>query len=78
MMIRDVLKHVPKGMEFIEDADLNELNECVREIAEFKGEINRKKLGHWISRNAGRIVGGLRFEKAEGNTSAEKWMVKSV
>lgn len=55
-----------------------ELKEVMREIAEDRGEINRRRLGKWIARHQGRIVDGLRFEKASGTTSAEKWIAKSV
>ena len=55
-----------------------ELREALLEVAEERKEINRRKLGRWISRNEGRIVGGLRFERAEGNTSAERWIVRQV
>ena len=55
-----------------------ELREALREIAEERGEINRKRLGRWIARHQGRIVDGMRFEKASGTTSAERWHVKSV
>ena len=55
-----------------------ELKEVMREIAEDRGEINRRRLGKWIARHQGRIVDGLRFEKASGTTSAEKWVAKSV
>ena len=50
----------------------------MREITEDRGEINRRRLGKWIARHQGRIVDGLRFEKASGTTSAEKWVAKSV
>jgi hypothetical protein len=39
---------------------------------------NRRKLGWWIKRHAGRIVDGLRFVRASGNRSAEAWQVESV
>ena len=55
-----------------------ELREALREVAEERGEINRYRLGRWIARHQGRIVDGLRFEKASGTTSAERWHVKSV
>ncbi|MEI8158534.1 MAG: hypothetical protein WCH60_16850 [Burkholderiales bacterium] len=55
-----------------------ELKEVMREIAEDRGEINRRRLGKWIARHQGRIVDGLRFEKASGTTSAEEWIAKSV
>jgi len=55
-----------------------ELREVLHDIAEEKGEVNRRKLGWWIRRHAGRIVGGLRFVRTKGNSSAEKWRVESV
>ena len=55
-----------------------ELHEVLREICEERGEINRRRLGKWIARHQGRIVDGLRFERASGTTSAEKWLAKSV
>ena len=56
----------------------DELREILREIADERGEINRRRLGKWISRKQGVIVDGLRFERASGTTSAERWQVKSV
>ena len=56
----------------------DELREVLREIADERGEINRRRLGNWISRKQGVIVDGLRFERASGTTSAERWQVKSV
>jgi len=70
-MIRDA---VDKTNTFGND----ELHEVLREVAEERGEINRRRLGRWISRHQGRIVDGLRFERASGTTSAEKWLAKSV
>jgi hypothetical protein len=55
-----------------------ELREILHDIAEEKGEVNRRKLGKWISRQAGRIIRGLRFVRTKGNSSAEKWRVESV
>ena len=55
-----------------------ELKEVMREIAEERGEINRRRLGKWIARHQGRIVDGLRFEKASGTTSSERWIAKTV
>lgn len=56
----------------------NELKEVFEDIAEERGEINRRRLGRWIKRNSGRIVDGLRFVAAPGTRSAEAWMVESV
>jgi len=58
--------------------DNAELREVLHDIAGERGEINRRKLGWWIKRHAGRIVEGRRFVKASGNRSSEAWQVESV
>ena len=55
-----------------------ELREVLRDIADERGEINRRKLGWWIKRHAGRIVDGRRFVRGSGNRSAETWQVEST
>ena len=55
-----------------------ELREVLHDIADERGEINRRRLGRWIKRHAGRIVDGRRFVRASGNRSAEAWQVESV
>ena len=54
------------------------LRETLLEVADERGEINRRRLGRWIARHQGRIVDGQRFERASGTTSSERWAVKSV
>lgn len=73
VMIREAIKQADFGHE-----DHQELREVLHDIANDRGEINRRKLGWWIKRHAGRIVNGLRFVRANGNTSSEKWQVESV
>jgi hypothetical protein len=58
-----------------ENADLREV---LHDIADVRGEINRRRLGWWIKRHAGRIVNGRRFVKEPGNRSADTWRVESV
>jgi hypothetical protein len=58
--------------------DYDELKEVFHDIADERGEINRRRLGWWIKRHAGRIVDGLRFVRASGNRSAEAWKMESV
>ncbi|MEN8136174.1 MAG: hypothetical protein ABFS18_11660 [Thermodesulfobacteriota bacterium] len=72
-MVRDAVKH---SGEF-SDEDI-ELHEVLCDIAGERGEINRRKLGWWIKRHAGRIVDGRRFIRASGNRSAEAWRVDVV
>ncbi len=72
-MVRDAVK---KSLEA--GHETNELKECLHEIADERGEINRRRLGRWIKRHEGQIVDGLRFVRTSGNTSAERWQVESV
>lgn len=55
-----------------------ELFEVCMELAEERGQINRRRLGKWIARHAGRIVGGLRFEKSTSKSYSQKWQVVQV
>jgi hypothetical protein len=72
-MVREAVKQASISLE--ENA---ELREVLRDIADERGEINRRKLGWWIRRHAGRIVDGRRFVRASGNRSAEAWQVEEV
>jgi hypothetical protein len=71
-MVRDAIRVSEFGSEHAE------LREVLHDIAEQRGEINRRRLGWWIRRHAGRIVNGRRFVRASGNRSAEAWQVESV
>jgi hypothetical protein len=55
-----------------------ELREVLEDIAAERGEINRKRLGRWINRHAGRIVNGRRFTSLNGSSSSKRWQVESV
>lgn len=72
-MVRDAVK---QAITFNDENA--ELREVLRDIADERGEINRRKLGWWIKRHAGRIVNGQRFVRASGNRSAEAWQVEVV
>lgn len=72
-MVRDAVKQAHALYD-----EHAELREVLHDIADERGEINRRKLGWWIKRHAGRVVGGLRFVRASGNSSSERWRVESV
>lgn len=55
-----------------------EMGDVLHDIAEERGEINRRKLGWWIRRHAGRIVDGRRFVRVPGNRGREVWRVEPV
>jgi hypothetical protein len=61
----------------IDKAD-EEFKEVLNDIAEERGDINRRKLGRWIKRNEGRIVNGLRLNRASGARNASAWRVERV
>ena len=70
-MVREAIKRS-------EDFEKIDLKEILLEVAEQRGEVSGRKLGRWLSRHQGRIVDGLRFERASGTTSAERWQAKTV
>jgi len=72
-MVRDAVKQAA-----VSPRERQELGEVLRDIAEERGEINRRKLGWWIRRHAGRIVDGRRFVRSSGSRSAEAWQVDVV
>ena len=70
-MIREAVEKSERGRG-------DDLRDVIREVAEERGEINRRRLGKWIARKRGRVVDGMRFERASGTTSAERWFVQVV
>ena len=72
-MVREAVKLVESSR-----SEHQELGEVLRDIAEERGLINRRKLGWWIRRHVGQIVDGLRFVRSSGNRSAEGWQVEVV
>jgi len=72
-MVRDAVKQAHALYD-----EHAELREVLRDIADERGEINRRKLGWWIRRHAGRIVDGMRIVRATGNGSAERWRIEVV
>jgi hypothetical protein len=72
-MVRDAMRLAESMTD-----DHIELREILHEIAGERDGINRRKVGWWIKRHAGRIVDGRRFVRASGNRSAEAWRVESV
>jgi hypothetical protein len=56
-----------------------DLAEVLREIAEDRGEINRKRLGRWVARHQGRVVNDQRFERDSTKSGgSERWRVSTV
>jgi len=72
-MVREAVKLVETSR-----GEYQELGELLRDIAEERGQINRRKLGWWIRRHVGQIVDGLSFVRSSGNRSAEAWQVEAM
>jgi hypothetical protein len=51
------------------------LADALNEVAADRGAINRRRLGRWISKHEGRIVGGLKIERSRKTTAVESWRV---
>jgi hypothetical protein len=58
-----------------EQTQTGELADVLREIAEERGIINRRRFGRWVARHAGRIVGGLVFVRERAIGKVERWRV---
>lgn len=74
-MVRDVVAAITA---FPLSADRAALKEAIDEVAEERGQVNRRRLGRWLARHQGRIVDGLRLEKVDGARNADQWRVVSV
>ncbi len=78
-LVKDVIA-AAQTRGFSQEYTNETLLEAITDIAgERDGSINRKRLGWWIKRHAGRVVDGLRFVHDKSVTSnATKWKVESV
>lgn len=72
VMLRSV---VPAAMRFDPDDDFRD---ALVEASGGNDTINVRKLGHWLARREGHIVGGLRLVKAPKTGSAQNWCVVEV
>jgi hypothetical protein len=68
MLVRDVVYRA--------SATDSDFSEALKDVAEERGEINRRRLGWWLKRHAGRIIGGMRFECFASGRGAVQWRVQ--
>lgn len=71
-MVRDAVNQASSSSKH------SELFEVLLDIAGERGEVNRRKLGWWLRRHAGRIVDGRRIVPAKNGGSAEHWKIDAV
>lgn len=55
-----------------------DLRDCVEEVAVYNGATDKKRLGWWLKKQAGRIVDGLRLVRVDGGGSAASWRIEAV
>jgi hypothetical protein len=77
-MVREVVQHANGYTSGSQNAIRADLKEALLEQFDDKGEINRKRLGRWLSRKEGQVVAGLRFQRTAGSFSSEKWAVRKT
>lgn len=71
--VRDVVAHVGAGCP-----DGQDFGEVLLDVTGDRDRVDTRKLGKWMAQNQGRIVGGLRLEKAPTTRSVVSWRVESV
>lgn len=72
-MVRDIVKSA------VHLDDTEDFRDALIEAAGGNESINARKLGHWLSRNEGKIAGVYRLRRAAKTRNAESWeVVESV
>lgn len=72
---RDLIECSARGR----DALQKDLAELLEEIAgDAGGHVNHRRLGRWIKRNAGRMVGGLKIAPGGAGGNVKAWAVQKI
>ena len=72
-----IVRDVVKSAVYLDDS--NDFRDALIEAAGGNESINTRKLGHWLSRNEGKISGVYRLRRAAKTRNAESWeVVESV
>lgn len=76
VMVRDLINRAVGefGVNFSDE----ELKDILMDIAGESGSINRRRLGKWIARHVGQIVGGRKLVKTSGSRSSQAWHLEST
>jgi hypothetical protein len=63
----------------IKQADIQQpLKTILLEIAGKNGEIDATRLGYWLKRNEGKVIGNRRFERDPAKSAVAKYAVKTL
>jgi hypothetical protein len=76
VMVRDLINRAVGDFGVILPDE--ELKDILMDIAGESGGINRRRLGKWIARHVGQIVGGRKLVKTSGSRSAQAWHLEST
>lgn len=68
----------PVAFQDCEPESQAELREAMQEIAGEPEKINRRRLGRWIERHAGRVLDGLKIDAAGEYRRARQWRVVKI
>ena len=71
-------KDTPKTVGQADKSGGDELREALLIVSGEKGHINLRKAGNWLAKYEGRVVDGLRFERAGTYQRSVLWRVVSV
>lgn len=71
MLVRDVVRRATEGL-----ARSGDFDEALRDIAEERGEVNKRRLGWWLKRHAGRIIDGMKFVAVPSGRGSGLWRVQ--
>lgn len=58
--------------------DAHAFKDSLLNVAGERGEVNAKRLGHWMKKLAGRIQGGMRIVAGEPSRGTQTWLVEVV
>ncbi len=72
VMVKDMVKRAYD----VSKPNTAELLEVLQEVTGDRHAPNVKKLGHWIKRHAGQVVGGLKLVKSPTTRNAIVWQVE--
>ena len=74
----NALQDRPLGVKAICAHNDATLREAVEDIAQERGEVNRRRFGRWLARHQNRLVDGLTLMRAGSARGAELWRVAAA
>ena len=76
-MVRDILPLIEGDFEQ-KCEHLVAIKEVFEDVAYIRGVYDRKRIGHWLKRNQGKLANNYKLVKADGKRAASVWKVVRV